>query len=445
MTTPEAPKASLSFQSLGTPDFILDALNRKKISEPTPVQAGAIPPALKGLDILATAQTGTGKTIAYLIPLLVALTNNSRECALILAPTRELATQIKESIRDLVGRLPQFNTACLIGGEPIYKQFTALKRNPRIIIGTPGRINDHLVRGTLRLQDARYLVLDEADRMIDMGFIDDLEIILRHLPSPRQTLMFSATIPPSIARLSQKYLSNPERISIGSTTQPSAQIKQETIQATTSDKFSHLQRELEVRDGSVIIFVKTKISADKLSIKLKGQGHNVDAIHGDRNQRQRDNVIRAFRSNDIRILVATDIAARGLDVPHVKHVINYDLPQCPEDYIHRIGRTGRAGMEGHALSLISPEDKSKWRAIHRLIYSEGESAKSSGSGYKDSPKKGDRFKYSDSPRKKRYGSSSHKAKGKANESRTGTNTTTYTPPPHKAKRPPRVRKFEERV
>ncbi|HRE32128.1 MAG TPA: DEAD/DEAH box helicase, partial [Candidatus Berkiella sp.] len=245
----------------------------------------------------------------------------------------------------------------------------ALKRRPRIIIGTPGRIIDHLQRRTLNLQSVRYLVLDETDRMLDMGFSQDIETILGNLQDERQTLLFSATLPQAIVKLSKKYLAeNAQRIAIGSTTEPSRQIKQETIQVSSGSKFTTLLTALEEREGSVIIFVKTKISADKLAEKLQEKDHAADAIHGDLNQRKRDRVIREFRNNKCRILVATDIAARGIDIPHIMHVINYDLPQCPEDYIHRIGRTGRAGMTGFALSFVSPDERHKWKAIHRLIH-----------------------------------------------------------------------------
>jgi superfamily II DNA/RNA helicase len=217
------------------------------------------------------------------------------------------------------------------------------------------------------LDETRFLVLDETDRMLDMGFTDVLKKIVHHLPKERQTFMFSATMPPSIKTLSMAYLTDPHHISVGSTTQPVLKIKQEILQTSSSDKFPCLIQALETREGSVIIFVKTKHGADRLAERLSRQNHHANAMHGDLKQRKREEVIKDFRNLAKRILVATDIAARGLDIPHIKHVINYDLPQCPEDYIHRIGRTGRAGMEGHALSLVSPEDGNKWRRIHNLI------------------------------------------------------------------------------
>lgn len=360
-----------TFQSFNLPAFMLDSLAHMQISSPTPIQESAIPLGLAGHDILASAQTGTGKTLAYLIPIINSLMNKASSMALILTPTRELAMQVRDSVVQLIKRQP-LQAAVLIGGEPIFKQFAALKRQPRIIIGTPGRICDHLNRKSLKLQMTEALVLDETDRMLDMGFSQSLEQIMQHVPKVRQTFMFSATLPTSIIKLSQKYLTNPQRVAIGSTHQPVTQIKQEMIQTAQSEKFSRLLTELNQREGSVIIFVKTKISADQIADRLNEKNHNADAIHGDLKQRQRDQVIRAFRQNKSRILVATDIAARGIDIPHIKHVINYDLPQCPEDYIHRIGRTGRAGMEGSAVSLVTPSERHKWKAIHRLIYANEE-------------------------------------------------------------------------
>ncbi len=355
-----------TFNSFGLPSFLTDSLARMGITVPTPIQKEAIPSGLLGTDILASAQTGTGKTIAYLIPLITNLLKSPHSSALILAPTRELATQILEAARALLSHKTQ--VALLIGGDSMHKQISALKRNPRLIVGTPGRINDHLARRTLRLDEARFLVLDETDRMLDMGFTEDLKKIVSHLPKERQTFMFSATMPESIKKLSAAYLTNPEHIAVGSTTEPVLKIKQESLQISNTDKFPHLIKELETREGSVIIFVKTKHGADRLAEKLTRQNHHATAIHGDLKQRKRDEVIRDFRNLKNRIMVATDVAARGLDIPHIMHVINYDLPQCPEDYIHRIGRTGRAGMEGFALSLISPEEGHKWRRIHNLIH-----------------------------------------------------------------------------
>ena len=359
------------FKQLGLSLELVGALERMKITAPTPIQEAAIPPALQGLDILASAQTGTGKTIAYLIPLIINLSKNPASTALILAPTRELAFQVQTALVELLGKASHFKAALLIGGAPMAKQIKDLKRRPQLVIGTPGRIYDHLERKTLNLSSTSFLVIDEADRMLDMGFQIQLESIAQFLPKTRQTLMFSATVAPNIERLSGKYLKNPQRISIGSSTLPVPKIKQEMLHMTNGEKFPHLLIELGQREGSVLIFVKTRRSADRLARDLRQKEHTADAIHSDLPQRRRDRVIEAFRQGRSRILVATDIAARGLDIPHLMHVINYDLPQCPEDYIHRIGRTGRAGAEGSALCLISPEDGKKWRAICQLMNPKG--------------------------------------------------------------------------
>ena len=355
------------FKQLGLSSELVTALERMQIISPTPVQMAAIPPALAGTDILASAQTGTGKTVAYAIPLIIQLLKTPGTRALILAPTRELALQVETTLIQILGKGSRFKTVLLIGGAPMGKQIHQLKGQPQLVIGTPGRIFDHLQRGTLALNKTGFLVIDEADRMLDMGFQEQLDSIAKFLPASRQTLMFSATIPPAIERLTSKYLRNPERISIGSQILPAPKIKQETIHTSGGEKLSHLLQQLDTREGAILIFVKTRRSADRMSRDLRQKGHAAEAIHGDLPQRKRDNVILAFRNKKTRILVATDIAARGLDIPHLMHVINYDLPQCPEDFIHRIGRTGRAGQEGSALCLISPDDTRKWKAICHLM------------------------------------------------------------------------------
>ncbi len=355
------------FKALGLPQALFHALERMQFTTPTPIQAQAIPLALQGKDILGTAQTGTGKTGAFGIPLVAHLMQSQRGSALVLTPTRELAVQVIDMLKKLITSNSGIKTALLIGGESMGKQFQQLKARPRLIVGTPGRINDHLSRGTLMLRDTGFLVLDESDRMLDMGFGVQLEKIIKYLPQQRQTLMFSATLPDNIIKMSQKYLNDPVRISVGSTTAPIAKIKQETVRLSEPEKYARLASELDSREGSIIVFVKTKWGAERLADKLARQERSADSIHGDLSQGRRDKVIQSFRNRKCRILVATDIAARGLDIPHVAHVINYDLPQCPEDYIHRIGRTGRAGAEGQAVNLITPADGAKWKAILRLL------------------------------------------------------------------------------
>lgn len=355
------------FSGFGLPQTLVDTLTRMGYVTPTPVQEAALPPALEGKDILGSAQTGTGKTAAFGIPMMVKLMNNSRGSALILTPTRELATQVMSVLQKMQGRFGGIPTALLIGGESMGPQFIQLRNRPRIIVGTPGRINDHLERGTLMLHDATYLVLDEMDRMLDLGFSVQLERIAKFLPKTRQTLMFSATLPNNILSLADKYLVNPVRIKIGESTEAAKNIDHQIMHIDQDKKFDLLLHELHNREGSVIVFVKTKIGADKLAERLSKKHLSADAIHGDLKQSARDRVIADFRDKKHRIMVATDIAARGLDIPHIEHVINYDLPQAPEDFIHRIGRTARAGAMGSALSIITPEDALKWREIQQMM------------------------------------------------------------------------------
>jgi ATP-dependent RNA helicase DeaD len=284
-----------------------------------------------------------------------------------MTPTRELAVQVMTQLKAFLPDGCGVKTALLIGGEAMFKQLNQLQTKPRIIIGTPGRINDHLERDTLRLNKADFLVLDEADRMLDMGFGVQLEAIAGYLPEVRQTLMFSATVPPNIMKLAKNYLKDPVRIETAVQNVVAAKIKQELVHVNDDSKHDELVKLLDARSGQIIVFVKTKHGCDRLARRLVRENHSADAIHGDLRQGQRDRVIRGFRKNDVRILVATDVAARGLDIPMLETVINYDLPQCPEDYVHRIGRTGRNGQEGEAICLISGQDRSKWAAIDRLL------------------------------------------------------------------------------
>jgi len=334
---------------------------------PTPIQSKSIPVSLSGRDILGTAQTGTGKTLAFTIPMINKLIKDKQAMALIVCPTRELATQVMQTVLKLNVREIGIGNALLIGGESMQKQLRKLNNRARIIVGTPGRINDHLKRKSLNLSKVNYLVLDETDRMLDMGFTPQIELILKFIPKEHQTLLFSATLPNNILNISQKYLNNPERISVGSLSTPIAKIKQETFEVAQDKKYHELINQLVERTGSILVFVKTKHGADKIVKRLKYDGHKADAIHGNLRQSKRDRVIKGFRNGNSRILIATDVAARGLDIPLIQHVINYDLPQVPEDYIHRIGRTGRAGKEGSALTFLTSNDRSMWNSISRLI------------------------------------------------------------------------------
>ena len=356
-----------SFEELTLPPALRTALTAMKFTTPTPIQAQAIPDALNGRDILGTAMTGSGKTAAFCIPMIARMLSNSRGTALIMLPTRELANQVEAVVKQLLGPYGTIKSALLIGGESMPNQQVQLRARPRIIVGTPGRIIDHLQRGSLMLHDTSYLVLDETDRMLDMGFEDQILQILKYLPLQRQTLLFSATLPPQILKLSEKYLKNPVRIEVGETNKAADRIEQKILHVSADDKYNNLVREIKERDGTIIIFVKAKFATEKLADRLKKSGFTADAIHGDLDQRHRERVLLAFREKKHRILVATDIAARGLDIPHIEHVVNFDLPQAPEDYIHRIGRTGRAGADGSAISFITPEDALKWRNIQKLM------------------------------------------------------------------------------
>ena len=356
-----------TFKEAGICELLINRLEKQDITTPTPIQAQAIPVAMEGKDVLGTAQTGTGKTAAFGIPLIENLLNNKRGNALILLPTRELAVQVMQSLSKLIGD-SKIKSALLIGGEPMPRQISQLRGKPRLIIGTPGRINDHIERGNLKLHDTNFLVLDEVDRMLDMGFGIQLEQIAKYLTAQRQTLMFSATLPKNIEKIAAKYLNDPVRISVGSTSAPAKNVKQENIKISEGEKMGRLIEEIEARDGSIIIFVKTKHGADRMALALyKKNEIKAAALHGDLRQSKRSQVISGFRNKRYKVLVATDIAARGLDIPHIEHVINYDLPQNPEDYIHRIGRTARAGAEGAAVNFISNADGVKWRAIARLL------------------------------------------------------------------------------
>jgi len=348
-----------------------EVLNKSLISlnfkTPTPIQEKSIPLILKGNDILGSAQTGTGKTAAFCIPILELLMKSPRGSLLIMIPTRELAKQVLDVIDSLIGFKSPIKSATLIGGESMSKQLSQLKRRPRIFVGTPGRINDHLQRGTLNLHDTKYLVLDETDRMLDMGFEVQINKIIKYLPISKQVLMFSATIPNNILKLSSKYLSKPIRISIGETNVVAKNIKQETIEIETDEKLNTLVTQIENRKGSILVFVKTKYGTEKLSKALSKNKIKSFPLHGGLRQSKRNTIMKNFRDMKFRILIATDVAARGIDVPHIEHVINYDLPQMAEDFVHRIGRTARAGSKGIALSFITKGDFAKWREIQKIL------------------------------------------------------------------------------
>lgn len=379
---PSSPASAMKFDQFDLPTGLKKSLARMSFVEPTPVQAQTLPVALEGRDILGCAQTGTGKTGAFAIPMVARLSTRSEHTALIMTPTRELALQVFEFVKQLSGHDRSWGVTLLIGGTAYGPQFRALRQNPRIVIGTPGRIQDHLDQGSLRLGRAGFLVLDEADRMLDMGFAPQIEAIVASMPEERQTMLFTATLPQQIERIAARFLKNPSRIMVGPNSRPVEKVKQEVIQTRENEKREVLFRQIDARKGSVLIFAKTKRRTEMLTEELSLSGYDVVAIHGDRTQRQRDDALKAFRKGGARILVATDVAARGLDVPHIAHVINFDLPQVPEDYIHRIGRTARAGAEGEALTLVTPSERGLWRRIERLI---GGDSSASGGGFGNRP------------------------------------------------------------
>ncbi|OUV04080.1 MAG: hypothetical protein CBC42_01420 [Betaproteobacteria bacterium TMED82] len=356
-----------TFESLGVSLPLCNRLNQMGINTPTPIQSKAIPVALDRRDIIGSAQTGTGKTLAYTIPMIESMLSNNNKSSLILTPTRELAGQVTDNISKVLAGFKSINRlALLVGGEHISKQIRQLKQRPRFIIGTPGRVIDHLTSGNLLLNNISHFVLDETDRMLDMGFSDQLDQIIKYLPLHRQTMLYSATIPKVIEKLSRKFLNNPLKITIDEEIFNANKIKQGILFMKENQKFDDFLLQLQNREGSIIVFMKTKASTERMAIKLKNIGHKVSAIHGDLRQSQRNRILENFRNKKYKILVATDVAARGLDIPHIEHVINYDLPQCPEDYIHRIGRTGRAGAEGETVCYVTPEQKKKWVLIDKL-------------------------------------------------------------------------------
>ena len=356
-----------NFLNFGISKEILFNLKSLNLLKPTPVQQRAIVPGFEGKDILAVANTGTGKTAAFGIPIIQRLNENKSLSALILSPTRELSIQIGKHLRELMGKNINIKSAVLIGGDSMKKQIELIKKKPRIIIGTPGRIYDHINRKTLNLRNINILVLDETDRMLDLGFVEQIQKIINFLPSKKQTLLFSATLPKNIRNISTKYLFNPVNISVEKKEKILQNINHNTININQGEKYNKLLQELGDREGSIIVFMKTKHSSKKMHLKLLKDGQSVNTIHGNVRQNKRINILNKFRNQKFRILVATDVAARGLDIPHIEHVINYDLPQRTEDYIHRIGRTARAGKKGSALSFISENDKKIWRMISKLI------------------------------------------------------------------------------
>ena len=361
-----------TFKKLGLPASLQQSLEKIGFTTPTPIQEKSIPIILSGKDIIGSAQTGTGKTGAFCIPTLVALLKNPSMNALVLIPTRELALQIEEFWGKLTHFDKEMRSAILIGGVPMGPQFRDLKRNPRLIIATPGRLVDHLNRKTITLGNTGVLILDEADRMLDMGFAPQLNEILRYVPKQRQTLFFTATWDTNTEKLAKKFLlGNVERVAVGETSKAATTITQSLYAVTQDGKRDLLLEELNSLEGTILVFARTQHRADRVSRYLDSYGVKCNRIHGGRSQGQRTSALRDFREGKIRVLVATDIAARGIDVADIAHVINFDLPQVAEDYIHRIGRTGRAGATGTATSFVTSEDLGLWTEIAKLLKKTG--------------------------------------------------------------------------
>jgi ATP-dependent RNA helicase RhlE len=358
----------MAFEKLGLSPKIVDGVKAMGYIEPTPIQLRSIPLVLAGRDVIGSAQTGTGKTAAFALPILSKLgAHESRPRVLILEPTRELAAQVETAFRDYA-RFTNLKIAVFYGGVGYGRQNDALREGVDILVATPGRLLDHIEQGNCRLDAIQFLVLDEADRMLDMGFLPDVRRILDRCPRQRHTALFSATIPPQIETLIKWAMHNPETIEIGARRTPAETVKHVIYPVSDSQKSDLLIQLLErVNYNSVLVFCRTKHGADRIAGLLKRNNHAVAVLHSNRTQREREQALAGFRNGKFEVLVATDIAARGLDIADVSHVINYDVPQHPEDYIHRIGRTGRAEASGDAFTIMTAEDASHVFAIERFI------------------------------------------------------------------------------
>jgi ATP-dependent RNA helicase DeaD len=356
------------FRDLGLSEMMLNSLRKKGFEEPTPIQAQTIPFLLANKkDLIGKAQTGTGKTAAFGIPIIENIVPDSKKVqALILAPTRELAIQVAEELSTFAEE-QKTRIVAVYGGQPIERQISRLQRGVDIVVGTPGRIMDHMERRTLDISQVKYVVLDEADEMLNMGFVEDIETILKSSPKNRRTVLFSATMPPHIERLAKNYMNDYEVIAAAKDNLSKANIQQIYFEVPQSDKFEALFRIIDVEESFYgLVFCRTKVDADEISHKLTNRGCRAEAIHGDLSQGQREKVLQKFRSKKLTVLVATDVAARGIDIDNLTHVINYSLPQDPESYVHRIGRTGRAGKTGIAITLITPSEYRKLVSIQRI-------------------------------------------------------------------------------
>ena len=356
-----------SFDSLGLPSTLIKALKDVGYESPSPIQSAAIPPLLEGVDLIGHAPTGTGKTAAFALPLLARLNlKDASEQVLVLTPTRELTIQVAEAFQKYASHMKGFHVLPIYGGQEFSGQIHALRRGVHVIVGTPGRVMDHIRRRNLKLGNLQALVLDEADEMLRMGFIDDVEWILEQTPDSRQIALFSATMPKEIQKISKRYLTNPQNVAIKTKTATAESIHQRYWAVSNLHKLDALTRILEVEPfDAVLLFVRTKIATAELAEKLQARGYSAEALNGDMPQKNREKMVNRFKKGSIDILVATDVAARGLDVDRISHVINYDIPYDTEAYIHRIGRTGRAGRKGEAILFVSPRERRMLAAIEK--------------------------------------------------------------------------------
>lgn len=365
--TETAAPDSITFGELNLSDALVETLREIGYESPSPIQAATIPRLLSGADIVGQAQTGTGKTAAFALPILSQLDLDLRTpSALVLVPTRELAIQVAEAFQRYASRLRGFHVLPIYGGQSYTPQLNSLRRGVHVVVGTPGRVMDHVKRGTFKLDSIRHFVLDEADEMLRMGFIDDVEWVLEQLPKPRQIALFSATMPAPIRRIAQKYLRDPQEVTIKAKTSTATKIHQRYWIVSGMHKLDALTRILEVETfDAMLVFARTKVATEELAEKLGARGFAVEALNGDIAQAQRERTITRLKNGQIDIVVATDVAARGIDVERVSHVVNFDVPYDPESYIHRIGRTGRAGRSGEAILFIAPRERNMLRVIER--------------------------------------------------------------------------------
>jgi ATP-dependent RNA helicase RhlE len=362
------PILTTQFTQFSLSPALMARLDANKFEIPTPVQTACIPPALEGRDVLATAQTGTGKTLGFLIPIIEMMqkTEGKGALALIVLPTRELAMQVEQAFLAVRTSSAQ-SVALVVGGLAERSQLDAIRRGARLIVATPGRLEDYLKRKLVRLDGVKILVLDEVDRMLDMGFQPAIARIATTLPAVRQTLCYSATLEASVKDVARKYLSNPVRVEIGSVLKPADNVELRTFEVEADKKQELLEHLLGAEQGSFLVFVRTKHGADRVARRLVRSGHSATQIHGDRSQAQRNQALRSFSEGRHRVLVATDVAARGIDVANVAHVINFDMPKMAEDFVHRVGRTGRASAHGVASTFAGPAERNDLRKIERTL------------------------------------------------------------------------------